>query len=245
MGTVAEVVDKDSSGFYLFIFVLSISMNLILRCQELQRDMSYAETNGSLLNGKKVKVVFVLGGPGSGKGTQCAKTVNRYGFTHVSADDLLRAEIKSDSENGYGHITLNCSEYFFVKNNITIKLLQRAMMESGNDKFLIDGFPRNEENRAAFEAVGREDDNVETIRKRFKVFLGSSLPVIQYYESKWKVTKIDAGKPVDEVFESVKTIFASYEMRCFNIPRGQNVLLCVGGDLSWFLQLSHWLLKKK
>ena len=29
-------------------------------------------------------VVFVLGGPGSGKGTQCARIVADYGFTHVS-----------------------------------------------------------------------------------------------------------------------------------------------------------------
>lgn len=40
-----------------------------------------------------------------------------------------------------------------VPSEVTIKLLQRAMQESENDKFLIDGFPRNEENRAAFERV--------------------------------------------------------------------------------------------
>lgn len=40
-----------------------------------------------------------------------------------------------------------------VPSEVTIKLLQKAMLESGNDKFLIDGFPRNEENRAAFEEV--------------------------------------------------------------------------------------------
>lgn len=40
-----------------------------------------------------------------------------------------------------------------VPSEVTIKLLQRAMQESENDKFLIDGFPRNEENRAAFEKV--------------------------------------------------------------------------------------------
>lgn len=40
-----------------------------------------------------------------------------------------------------------------VPSEVTVKLLQRAMEESGNDKFLIDGFPRNEENRSAFESV--------------------------------------------------------------------------------------------
>ena len=46
------------------------------------------------------KIVFVLGGPGSGKGTQCAKIVDKYGFTHLSAGDLLRDEVKSGSKLG-------------------------------------------------------------------------------------------------------------------------------------------------
>ena len=37
---------------------------------------------------------------------------------------------------------------------------------------------------------GREDDNIDTIRKRFKVFLESSLPVVEYYNSKGKVRKV-------------------------------------------------------
>lgn len=49
---------------------------------------------------KSVKVVFVVGGPGSGKGTQCERIVNKYGFTHLSTGDLLRAEVASGSERG-------------------------------------------------------------------------------------------------------------------------------------------------
>ncbi|XP_010524822.1 PREDICTED: UMP-CMP kinase 3-like isoform X2 [Tarenaya hassleriana] len=191
------------------------------------------EANGSALE-KKPTVVFVLGGPGSGKGTQCANIVEHFGYTHLSAGDLLRAEIKSGSENGT-MIQNMIKEGKIVPSEVTIKLLQKAIQESGNDKFLIDGFPRNEENRAAFENVtkiepkfvlffdcpeeemerrllsrnqGREDDNIETIRKRFKVFLESSLPVVEHYETKEKVRKIDAAKTVEEVFEAVKAIFA-------------------------------------
>ncbi|MED6204408.1 UMP-CMP kinase 3 [Stylosanthes scabra] len=189
--------------------------------------------NGSILEKRKPTIVFVLGGPGSGKGTQCANIVEHYGYTHLSAGDLLRAEIKSGSENGT-MIQNMIKEGKIVPSEVTIKLLQRAMEESGKDKFLIDGFPRNEENRAAFEKVtgmepsfvlyfdcpeeemerrllsrnqGREDDNIETIRKRFKVFLESSLPVINYYDAKGKVRKIDAARPIEEVFASVKAIF--------------------------------------
>ncbi|KAJ0816900.1 putative phosphotransferase with a phosphate group as acceptor [Helianthus annuus] len=196
-------------------------------------DAAHTEGTESALSVKKPKVVFVLGGPGSGKGTQCANIVEHFGYTHLSAGDLLRAEISSGSENGT-MIQNMISEGVIVPPEVTIKLLEKAIMESENDRFLIDGFPRNEENRAMFESVtgivpefvlffdcseeemerrllsrnqGRVDDNIDTIRKRFKVFVESSLSVINYYNSKGRVRKIDAGKPVAEVFEAVKVVF--------------------------------------
>lgn len=42
-------------------------------------------------------VVFVLGGPGSGKGTNCARIVSKFGYVHLSAGDLLREERASGS----------------------------------------------------------------------------------------------------------------------------------------------------
>ena len=45
-------------------------------------------------------MVFVLGGPGSGKGTQCAKLVDKYGCLHLSAGDLLREEVAANTEKG-------------------------------------------------------------------------------------------------------------------------------------------------
>jgi hypothetical protein len=46
-------------------------------------------------------IIFVLGGPGSGKGTQCDKIKAHYqGVVHLSAGDLLREEVKSGSVVG-------------------------------------------------------------------------------------------------------------------------------------------------
>ena len=46
-------------------------------------------------------VVFILGGPGSGKGTQSQFLRDRHQFLHLSAGDLLRAERNNpESENG-------------------------------------------------------------------------------------------------------------------------------------------------
>ncbi|KAH7427454.1 hypothetical protein KP509_10G044700 [Ceratopteris richardii] len=185
---------------------------------------------------KAAKVVFVLGGPGSGKGTQCALIVEHFGFTHLSAGDLLRAEIKSGSQNG-AMIQSMIKEGKIVPSEVTVKLLQKAMLSSDNDKFLIDGFPRNEENRSAFELItgirpefilffecsekemekrvlgrneGRIDDNIETIKKRFKVFIDSGLPVLKHYDSLGKLRKINGDRMKEEVFESVRPLFTAF-----------------------------------
>lgn len=47
-----------------------------------------------------VEVFFVSGGPGAGKGTQCANLVKDYGFKHLSTGDLLRDAIKNGSKEG-------------------------------------------------------------------------------------------------------------------------------------------------
>lgn len=41
----------------------------------------------------RVPVIWVIGGPGSGKGTQCQLIVKKYGFIHLSTGDMFRAEV--------------------------------------------------------------------------------------------------------------------------------------------------------
>ena len=43
---------------------------------------------------KKPQVVFVLGGPGAGKGTACQQLAEKDGFIHLSAGELLREEVR-------------------------------------------------------------------------------------------------------------------------------------------------------
>lgn len=52
------------------------------------------------LGGRVLNAWVLAGGPGSGKGTQCEKIVQKYGYTHLSTGDLLRAEVSSGSERG-------------------------------------------------------------------------------------------------------------------------------------------------
>ncbi len=50
------------------------------------------ETEAQKLVGNP-QIGFVLGGPASGKGTQCANLVAEFGYTHISTGDLFRAEV--------------------------------------------------------------------------------------------------------------------------------------------------------
>ncbi|KAK9835434.1 hypothetical protein WJX74_000070 [Apatococcus lobatus] len=178
------------------------------------------------------KIVFVLGGPGSGKGTQCSRLVAEYDLVHLSAGDLLRAHMKSGTTDGQ-MVADMIKNGQIVPSYVTVNLLDKAMADSGKTQFLIDGFPRNEENRAAFEKTGMEpefilffncpeavmekrlmgrnegrtDDNAETIRKRFKVFLESSMPIIDYYNKQGKVRKVDADRDPSTVFSEVRKLF--------------------------------------
>lgn len=75
----------------------------------------------------KPKVVFVLGAPGSGKGTQCEKIVNKYGYVHLSAGDLLREE-RTREGSQYGEmIETRIREGKIVPVAVTCSLLENAM----------------------------------------------------------------------------------------------------------------------
>lgn len=180
------------------------------------------------------RIFFILGGPGSGKGTQCAKLVDKYGFAHFSAGDLLRAEVKSGSEQGV-MIDDMIQEGKIVPGEITIALLKSAIEGTTAPGVLIDGFPRQLDQAGAFEkdvsdfefvlffdcpeeemerrllergkTSGRTDDNIASIKKRFRTFVETSMPVIQYYEAKGKVHRIDATQSIESVTDKVIGFF--------------------------------------
>jgi UMP-CMP kinase len=185
-------------------------------------------------------VVFVLGGPGAGKGTQCANLVRDYGFTHLSAGDLLREEQDRPGSEFGEMIKTYIKEGQIVPMEVTIQLLENAMNaeieKSGGRKFLIDGFPRKMDQALKFEEVvvpskftlffdcdeatmkerllnrgktsGRADDNEESIKKRFRTFVETSMPVVEHFEKEGRVVKVDATKGPEEVYTHVREQFA-------------------------------------
>ena len=107
------------------------------------------------------RVIFVLGGPGVGKGTQCtaltkgsnSNSNSSNSYVHFSAGDLLRAERNRPDSPFASIINHNIRQGTIVPYQITIDLLKAAMKEYEGkcDFFLIDGFPRNVSQGIAFE----------------------------------------------------------------------------------------------
>lgn len=95
----------------------------------------------------EITVVFLLGGPGSGKGTQSELIVRDYGFKHLSAGDLLREE-RLRQGSPYGELIEDfIREGVIIPMEITITLLENAMVKAIEDEktkmFLIDGKSRS------------------------------------------------------------------------------------------------------
>lgn len=189
---------------------------------------------------EKPDVVFVLGGPGAGKGTQCKLIEDEFKYVHLSAGDLLREE-RQRAGSEYGELIESyIRDGRIVPVEITCNLLKRAMEKHGwaNGKFLIDGFPRNMDNLMGWKKAtdglvnekfclffdctesvmeervlargmtsGRSDDNVESIRKRFKVFIESTMPIVDFYRDQGKLRVIRTDRAVPIVWEEIKPLF--------------------------------------
>lgn len=191
---------------------------------------------------RKARVLFCLGGPGAGKGTQCAKLEAEFGFVHLSAGDLLRAERASGSADGE-LIEAYIAEGKIVPVRVTLNLIRKAMQASVAHTFVIDGFPRNSDNLEGWdelmsdvtdvggvlfydvshdvmqerimkrgETSGRSDDNAEAALKRFRTYEESTRPIIEHFKKRGKLIAVPAAGDVDEVWGLTRAAIEALEV---------------------------------
>ena len=86
--------------------------------------------------------IVIFGAPGSGKGTQSERIVEKYGINHISTGDVLRAEIKNGTELGKtakGYI----DQGQLIPDELMIDILASVFDSFKDSKGVIfDGFPR-------------------------------------------------------------------------------------------------------
>lgn len=153
----------------------------------------------------KPNVVFVLGGPGAGKGTMCELADSQLGWNHLSTGDLLRAE-----RDARGATAATIQEYIaagkLVPNEVVVTLLKKAMEKitrtTGKNNFLLDGFPRSLSNlKGWFDVFGKDRE----------------LPKMLYFECPYEVLKqriLGRAKytgRTDDNIESLKLRFDTFK----------------------------------
>lgn len=108
-----------------------------------------------------MRLIF-LGGPGSGKGTQAKKLVEKYGLIHISTGDLLRKAMKEGTELGK-----TAKRYVdagdLVPDDVILGMIKEKLKEIEGG-FIFDGFPRTiEQARGLEDILGELEMNIDTV----------------------------------------------------------------------------------
>ncbi|MEI6409168.1 MAG: adenylate kinase [Bacteroidota bacterium] len=86
--------------------------------------------------------LILFGPPGSGKGTQAAKLVEKYQLVHISTGDLFRYEMSNDTPLGQ-QAKAYIAKGELVPDSVTIGMLNNKVESHPEAKgFIFDGFPR-------------------------------------------------------------------------------------------------------
>lgn len=108
-------------------------------------------------------VVFVLGGPGAGKGTMCELAESQLGWTHLSTGELCRAALQAGGPYA-ATIDESLAAGKLVPNNIIVTLLKDEMetviRTTGRNNFLLDGFPRSLANLDVWHEIFGKDSEL-------------------------------------------------------------------------------------
>ena len=87
--------------------------------------------------------IILFGPPGAGKGTQSKYLVNRLNGFQISTGDLLREEVKKNSNIGKS-ITNDMKNGKFISDDIVNKLIENLVSDpQKKNKLIFDGYPRS------------------------------------------------------------------------------------------------------
>ena len=181
--------------------------------------------------------IALLGPPGSGKGTQAAQLHDELGFAALSTGDLLREARAAGTELGrQAEAYMDRGE--LVPAELIIAVMRDAIGDLHDTPILLDGFPRSiaqadrlgealdEHGRELVAVVlvdvpddvvveriagrheGRPDDNPATVRERLRVYHRTTEPLVDYYERRGLLRRVDGAQSPDDVHDEVRAAIA-------------------------------------
>ena len=185
---------------------------------------------------EKPSIIFIIGGPGVGKGTICSYLKNDYAniISTFSTGDILRSVVKEQKITGWEKLEEDMKKGNLISSERVLFFLKEAIFSSDKKIILVDGYPRNKENleiwdknmenvveiKAVFffdgshdimmkrihkRKNGREDDkNDEIIKKRIEVFERETRPLINIFEKRGNLIRINCNNDFDIIYADVK-----------------------------------------
>ena len=177
--------------------------------------------------------IVLLGPPGSGKGTQTARLRDELGLVALVTGDLLRTARANDTALGReaaGYM----GRGELVPDELIIGMIAEAIAGSGDEPIVLDGFPRtipqadalagalaphardltavvliDVPDEVAAERIrgrgeGREDDGAETVRERLRVYHDETEPLVDYYEARGLLVRVDGEGTPDAVNAGIR-----------------------------------------
>ncbi|XP_071571815.1 adenylate kinase isoenzyme 1 [Temnothorax nylanderi] len=176
-------------------------------------------------------IIFLIGGPGAGKTTQCIRVAEHYGFCAIVSRELLRNEVSTGSQRGV-ILAYLISEGKLVPSDVMVELIKARMLSSLSVSrgFLVSGFPREKiqcqhfnrqirppdlvlylyvRNSLLMErvlartitATERQERSIDENWRRIKDHSRMIKPVLRYYKKQLVV--IDGERDETEVFQDI------------------------------------------
>jgi adenylate kinase len=177
--------------------------------------------------------LIILGAPGSGKGTQAKLLAEKFGLAHLSSGELLRREAESGTPKGKLIADLLISGALLPFETVlevlepTLKAHREGFILDGTprdvrqaeyldyffnenkirlDKVIYIDIPIEEGIQRIMkraEIEHRADDNYDSVKKRMEVYQAETTPVIDYYQKKGLLLKIDGTPDIQTIFKDI------------------------------------------
>lgn len=172
--------------------------------------------------------LLLIGAPGSGKGTQAIRLAEHFGLTHISSGDLLRHHVTEGTPLGK-EVQQYVTRGDLVPDTLLMDVLRKPVVAaSKSGGYILDGFPRTLEQAEIAYATAKDlgveaqvavhldvpraelvrrllargrgnDDTAEVIEHRLEVYMEHTVPMLDYYQQREELVRVDGGRSPDEV----------------------------------------------